>query len=180
MIEEIGRKIKDLRLAADLTQGELAERADLTDGFISQVERGRTSISIDSLKQILDALNVPLADFFREEERRRIVFGREEQIEIEEGGSGRLMLLVPGATNRRVEPGLLDLPPGSATSLRSPFQGDCFGFVLRGRIQIQFGGEVLKVRAGESFYFTADREHRLANPYRGAAKVLWLTSPPTF
>jgi transcriptional regulator with XRE-family HTH domain len=180
MIEEIGRKIKDLRLAADLTQGELAERADLTDGFISQVERGRTSISIDSLKQILDALNISLSDFFQEETRSRMVFGQDEQIEIEEGGDGRLVLLVPGATNRRMEPALLTLKSSQRTSLRTPFQGDCFGFVLKGRIQIQYGSEHHRVKTGESFYFTADREYQISNVYRGEAEVLWLTTPPMF
>ena len=127
MLEEIGPKIRDLRAAADLTQGELAELAGLTDGFISQVERGRTSIAIDNLKQILDALNVSLSDFFREAERRPVVFKEEDTVEIEEGGTGRLRILVRGATNRRMEPAMLDLGPGQATSIRSPFQGDCFG-----------------------------------------------------
>lgn len=180
MIEDIGRKIKDLRLAADLTQGELAERADLTDGFISQIERGRTSISIDSLKQILDVLNISLSDFFREKERRNIVFGVEDQVEIEEGGSCKMTLLVPGATNRRMEPALLRLAAEDSTSLRSPFQGDCFGFVTKGRVKVHYGMEQFRVRAGESFYFTADCEYRIMNPYRGEAEVLWLTSPPTF
>jgi len=180
MIEDIGRKIRNLRAAADLTQDELAERADLTDGFISQVERGRTSISIDSLKQILDALNVSLSDFFKEEESHHIIFGEDEMVEIEEGGTGMLRVLVSGATNRRMEPTLLDLPAGAATSLRDPFQGDCFGYVLKGRILIQFGGEHFRARGGESFYFTADREYKITNPARTAAQVLWLTSPPTF
>jgi len=180
MIEEIGLKIRNLRTAADLTQEELADRADLTDGFISQVERGKTSISIDSLKQILDALNVHLSDFFREEEKRQIVFGDAEQTEIDEGGTGRLRILVSGATNRRMEPALLDLPAGTETSLREPFQGDCFGFLLKGRALITFGGEHFRLKPGQCFYFTADREYRISNPTKSPALVLWLTAPPTF
>jgi len=180
MIDEIGGKIRNLRKAADLTQSELASRADLTDGFISQIERGLTSISIDSLKAILDALNVSLADFFSQGPQERIIFGVKDQVEIDEGGTGKLMLLVRGATNRGMEPAVLTLAPGQATSLRSPFQGDNFGFVLRGRVQLQYGSEIYKVKAGQSFYFTADREHRLINNGRGMVEVLWITSPPYF
>jgi transcriptional regulator with XRE-family HTH domain len=180
MIDEIGRKIYNLRTAADLTQDELASRAGLTDGFISQIERGRTSISIDSLKMILDALNVTLADFFRDDERERIVFGIEDRVEIEEGGSGRMQLLVPGATNREMEPALLTLTAGQSTALRPPFQGDVFGYVLKGRIQLQFGKEIHKVRAGKTFYFTADREHRISNPGNRDAELIWITAPPYF
>ncbi len=180
MIAEIGSKIRNLRMSAELTQDELARRAGLTNGFISQIERGRTSISIDSLKMILDALHVSLADFFREGQRERVVFTAADQVEIDEGGTGRLLLLVPGATNRVMEPALLQLPPGTATSLRQPFPGDTFGHVLRGRIQLRFGGEFHRVKAGDSFYFTADREHRLLNPGKVMATVLWITSPPYF
>ena len=62
----IGSKIKALRLASDLTQEELANRARLTKGFISQLENEKfqTSISLDSLADILDALGVSLSEFF--------------------------------------------------------------------------------------------------------------------
>ena len=180
MIADIGRKIRNLRMAAELTQDELAHRAGLTDGFISQIERGRTSISIDSLKMILDALHVSLTDFFREDHGERAVFSSADQVEIDEGGTGRLLLLVPGATNRGMEPALLHLMPGTSTSLRPPFPGDTFGYVLRGRIQLKFGGEIYRIKAGGSFYFTADREHRLLNTGRIMAQVLWITSPPYF
>ncbi len=180
MIDEIGRKIRDLRKSAELTQGELALRAGLTDGFISQIERGLTSISIDSLKQILDALNVSLADFFSEGPRERVVFTSSDQVELNEGGTGKLMLLVPGATNREMEPAILLLASGESTSLRSPFQGDNFGYVMRGRIQLQHGSEIYRIKAGQCFYLTADREHRLSNPGRVQAEVLWVTCPPYF
>ncbi|HHE47183.1 MAG TPA: helix-turn-helix domain-containing protein [Bacteroidetes bacterium] len=180
MIDEIGRKIRDLRKSAELTQGELALRSGLTDGFISQIERGLTSISIDSLKQILDALNVSLADFFSEGPREQVVFTSDNQVELDEGGTGKLLLLVPGATNREMEPAILKLAPGEATSLRSSFNGDNYGYVLRGRIQLQYGSEIYRIKAEQSFYFTADREHKISNPGRGHAAVLWITSPPYF
>ena len=180
MIADIGRKIYNLRTAAELTQDELASRAGLTDGFISQIERGRTSISVDSLKMILDALNVSMSDFFREGQKSAVVFSARDQVELEEGGSGKVLLLVPGATNREIEPALLLLQPGQSTSLRQPFQGDTFGYVIRGRIQLQFGTEFFRIKTRESFYFTADREYRIMNPGLRPAELLWMTAPPVF
>ncbi|MDU5924926.1 MAG: helix-turn-helix transcriptional regulator, partial [Finegoldia magna] len=52
---EIGDKIRSLRLKLGLTQEELAERSDLTKGFISQLERDLTSPSVDSLNYVLNA-----------------------------------------------------------------------------------------------------------------------------
>jgi transcriptional regulator with XRE-family HTH domain len=46
---KIGESIRNLRRMSNLAQEELAERAGLTKGYISQIERGLTSISLDSL-----------------------------------------------------------------------------------------------------------------------------------
>jgi transcriptional regulator with XRE-family HTH domain len=56
----IRERIRDARLAAGLTQVELAERCDLTQGAISQMENGEGSPRVTTLIRIADALNVPL------------------------------------------------------------------------------------------------------------------------
>ena len=62
----IGEKIKNLRLKNGLTQEELADRCELSKGFISLVEHNQTSPSITTLGDILDALGTDFAKFFKE------------------------------------------------------------------------------------------------------------------
>ena len=71
---EIGIKIKEMRLKNQLTQGELADRCELTKGYISQIENDLTSPSIATLKDILQALGSSLSDFFSEGEVEPVVF----------------------------------------------------------------------------------------------------------
>ena len=71
---KIGERIKNLRELSNLTQEELAERAGLTKGFISQIERDLTSISLDSFIQILEAMDENISDFFRESSAEKIVY----------------------------------------------------------------------------------------------------------
>ena len=71
---EIGSKIKQLRLKLDLTQEELANRTELTKGYISQLENDLCSPSIATLKDILDALGVSLQEFFAETKEEKVVF----------------------------------------------------------------------------------------------------------
>jgi transcriptional regulator with XRE-family HTH domain len=61
---QIGNKIKRLRLEYGLTQEELADRCELTKGYISQLERDLTSPSIATLKDILDCLGSSIPEFF--------------------------------------------------------------------------------------------------------------------
>ena len=63
----IGNKIKELRLKNGLTQEELADRCELTKGFISQLERELTSPAISTLVDILSGLGTNLHEFFSED-----------------------------------------------------------------------------------------------------------------
>jgi transcriptional regulator with XRE-family HTH domain len=177
---KIGERIKNLRQMSNLTQEELAARANLTKGFISQVERDLTSISLDSLVQILEAMDENISDFFRETSQEKMVYREKDRVPIEKERIQRFELLVPGATNRRLEPVLLTLKQGQATAKEKPHEGEEFGFVLQGRVSLRFGREITKLKKGECFYFWAEKEHWLENTSSRNAVILWITSPPYF
>ncbi|MBO5926504.1 MAG: helix-turn-helix transcriptional regulator, partial [Clostridia bacterium] len=82
----LGDKIKELRLGCDLTQEELANRCELSKGYISQLENDLTSPSIATLIDILSALGTSLKEFFSEEEEKKIVFSENDFIEKKEEG----------------------------------------------------------------------------------------------
>ncbi len=177
-LEELGGRIRRLRLAAEMTQEELAERSDLTAGFISQVERGKTSISIDSLMMILETLNVHISDFFRPTEER-IVFTDEDTIDLEREGVSHFLSLVPGAASRTMEPVKVTLAPGERARL-DPFSGEQFGYVLKGEINIAYGGQKTSAKKGESFYSAGMHEIKITGAGRNDSEYLWITSPPYF
>ena len=176
----IGEKIRNLRLASELTQEELAQRAGLTKGFISQIERDLTSISLYSLEDILTAMNSSLADFFKVPPAEKVVFSVDSRTDIEKDGVKSFQLLVAGATNRRMEPALVTLDLGESTEEIEPFTGEAFGFVMKGRIALKLGNQFFKAKKGDSFYFTADCHHKLSNIGQSEVKVLWITCPPYF
>ena len=78
---ELGIKIKRLRLKNNLTQEELADRCELTKGYISQLENELTSPSIATLEDILNALGTNPSEFFRDETEEKVVFTEAEFIE---------------------------------------------------------------------------------------------------
>ena len=92
----------------------------------------------------------------------------------------RVELLVPGAQNRTMDPALVTLQPGE-TMAEQPFhEGEEFGFVMTGRIELVLDEKIYPVRRDECFYFPSDRRHHVRNPGKTAAKILWVVSPPTF
>lgn len=69
---DIGSKIKRLRQANGLTLEELANRSELTKGFLSQLERDLTSPSVATLEDILEALGTNLQEFFSENQLNKL------------------------------------------------------------------------------------------------------------
>ena len=65
--KQIGRRIKDLRLQKGLTQQELADRTELTKGYISQLEHGLVAPSVITLLDLIECLGTTPADFFTDE-----------------------------------------------------------------------------------------------------------------
>jgi transcriptional regulator with XRE-family HTH domain len=177
---QFGERIRNLRLARDLTQEELAERADLTKGFISLLERDQTSISVDSLEQILKGLNIRISDFFREAEALQVVYGPEDRTPVADTGASQFELLIPGGADREMEAAMVVLNPGEKTYSVKPYRGAAFGLVVEGTIHIAFGDEVHEATARSSFYFSGDREHTIENRGKRTAEFIWVSTPPTF
>lgn len=72
---DIGEKLRRLRIQRNLTQEEMADRCELSKGFISQVERNLASPSIATLTDMLECLGSDLKTFFSEaEQEEKIVF----------------------------------------------------------------------------------------------------------
>ena len=69
---KIGEKLKSLRQEKLLTQNELADRCELSKGFISQLERDLTSPSLSTLEDILEVLGTNIRDFFNENQQEKI------------------------------------------------------------------------------------------------------------
>jgi len=179
----IGRRIRRLRIANDLTQDELALRADLTKGFISLLERDRTSVSIEALSQILAVFGTSLAEFFQKMETgdENVVFRKEDRVRVNRSGEEETIeLLIPGAQGNIMDPVLVTIDPGKC-SVDQGHEGEEFGMVLSGTVTLEIEGDRPQpVRKGECFYFRSDRPHTLTNGGKKTAMILWVVSPPVF
>lgn len=177
----IGEKIKHLRMRNGLTQQELANRCELSKGFISQVERDLTSPSIATLVDILECLGTDLKNFFNESGNEKIVFQKDDVfIQEDKDLKHTIHWIVPNAQKNRMEPIILQLEPHGSSEPDDPHDGEEFGYVLTGMIFVHLGNQAFKVRKGESFYFKPSLVHYLVNASKGPTSVLWVSTPPTF
>lgn len=176
---DIGLKLKELRILKGLTQEELADRAELSKGFISQVERNLTSPSIATLMDILQCLGTSTADFFAQPSDEQIVFGKADYFEKYDSElKNEIKWIIPNAQKHVMEPILITLEAGGATYPDTPHEGEEFGYILQGSIAIHLGKQIYRAKKGESFYFIPDKQHYLTS--KTGATLLWVSSPPSF
>lgn len=176
---DIGKKLKELRLKNDLTLGDLASRSELTKGFLSQVERNLTTPSIATLEDILEALGSNLSEFFHEEPEKQIVFATQDFF-VDEQEDYQIEWVIPNAQKNEMEPIVLTLHPHKKSQEMLAHEGEEFGYVLKGSVTLVRGNEKYRLKAKETFYLDGTKSHYLYNHGSCDAKVLWITTPPSF
>jgi transcriptional regulator with XRE-family HTH domain len=178
---DLGKKIRALRLGNNLTQEELANRLELTKGYISQLENNLTSPSMQTLFSILEVLGTDVHEFFSKEEEQTVVYKREDFYEKEnEQLKHMISWIVPNALKYEMEPIIIDLEPGGQSEIDDPHAGEEFGYVLEGQVTLVLNKKRYVIRKGETFYYLANKEHFLINHSHQNAKVLWISTPPMF
>lgn len=178
---DIGEKLRLLRIRRGLTQEDMADRCELSKGFISQVERNLASPSIATLTDMLECLGSSLSQFFSEEKDEKTVFTPQDMfVKEDEQLRGSITWLVPDAQKNTMEPILVDLGEEGRSYELLPHQGEEFGYVLSGSIFLVDGETKTRVRAGSSFCLHPHETHYLMNAGKTRAKILWISTPPSF
>ncbi len=177
----IGEKIKSLRIKVGLTQEELANRCDLSKGFISQLERDLTSPSIATLIDILECLGTDLKEFFNNEVDEKIVFGKDDFFTQENFEIGHeIEWIIPNAQKNSMEPIIMNIKPEGVSPTYNPSECEIFGYILSGNITLTIGDETYKVKKGESFYHKANASYFLKNNGKSEARIVYVSTPPSF
>ena len=178
--EQIGAKIRNLRNQNGLTQEELADRTELTKGFISQMERGLTAPSVSTLLDIVECLGTNLSDFFHEENELQIVYPKEDYFEKEDEHKNSITWLIATAQSRSMEPILVQLQPGQSMPEDKPHEGEEFGYVLDGEIRLHYGEDVYTVRKSDWFILPVKPQKIRGFSCKKVSSILWISSPPAF
>lgn len=171
---DIGRRIKNLRVQKGLTQEELGERTDLTKGYISQLERGLSSPSMETFFSILEVLGSTPQDFFNERQKEQTVVYKEEDriVYIDEEKQYQVEWLVTDSNENEMEPIFLTMEEKGEFKEFTPSLSDTFAYVMEGEVCVEIGLRRYYAKAGEAIYYQASETHQIKNNYQGVSKLL--------
>jgi transcriptional regulator with XRE-family HTH domain len=181
MSEDIGRKLRAVRLAFGLSQRELAKRAGVTNGMISLIEQGRVSPSVGSLQKVLAAVPMTLAEFFTRdlESQVDVVF---RSADLPDVGTGAIQYRLVAASRRDRNMSILwetyepDSDTGEDLLTHSGEEG---GVVVEGELELTVAGKTWLLGPGDAYYFDSRLPHRFRNTGKVAARIVSANTPPT-
>jgi len=184
----LGEKIRELRREMGMTARELAEKADVTPGYISQIEHDQIQPSMSVLMGIAETLQVPLAALFTQEEQGAVtVIPRESRTRVRFSDVNLAYeFLTPYGRQRPAEAQMemveYRLEPkswGSASEMVHARGPEC-SIVLEGVLEYHVGEKVYTVEEGGCLYLPPNTPHRLYNPGTKTVRVIGVITPPCF
>jgi transcriptional regulator with XRE-family HTH domain len=179
MILNLGRKIRYYRNKMGITLKELAERIGVTPSLLSQIEHGKASPSLGTLKSIADVFNVPIGILFEMNSRPSPspLIKKNTYKKIMTEGNIMHSLLSPGFDE--IEVFINEFPPGATTG-ETPYshEGIECGYLLKGSLVVEVDGIEHKMEEGDSVIFESYRPHRVINRGNQTATGLWVESVP--
>lgn len=193
--DSLGHRIQVRRKQAGQSLRELAAQTDLTASFISQVERGQTNPSIDSLRRIAEALQVSILYFLSDhsEPRPKSRAPKNKSLTyipvVRAPSRPQLTLPVSGVTYELLTPDLARkmealcgrLAPGTgnvARRLREPTEE--FIYVLAGALCVGLDSGEHTLHPGDSIYFSGTTLQKLACASNEDAVWISVITPPVF
>lgn len=176
----VGGRIRQFRVARQLTLRDLADRARISPGFLSQVERGQVNASVGTLRRLSEELGVTLPDLFTDEEVGGLRILRKADRPVIDVSDLSTKYLLSQKPLRNLELYVGELRPGASAG-EAYVHGDAqeILIVIAGSPTLELDGETYVLAAGDSAEYRTSTPHTVHNRSDAPAEVLWIVSPPT-
>lgn len=178
----VGGRLRSLRRSRRLTLRQIAERAGLSESFLSQLERGHTGATVQSLQRIAAALGIEVSDLFSSAGvHRPRVIRRGDRQAVAWGKLGRKALLTPKPFEF-LEVVAAELEPHGSTGDLPYTHGDSeeLFLVVSGRVELELDGDLIGLATGDCAHYRSSVPHRVSNPGPDCAEVLFVIGPPSY
>lgn len=164
---------------------ELAAAVECSESFISKIEAGKASPSLNMLHRISQVLETNIGELFSEDRDYHGIVLREGERPIIEHALRKSKqislerLLTPSGAHL-LQANLHHLEPEAASEGMIVHAGEEFGYVLEGCVELTVGAMQYTLNPGDTFHFLSEQPHGYRNAGAVAAKILWVNTPPTY
>lgn len=175
----LGTLIRRYRKERKLTLKTVAEKAGVSEGFLSQVENSVSSPSVDKLMSICNAIGINAGDLLNKinKHEKLVIICKSEWDEFELPHAGFITRRFFAPENRSViDSAILVLKPDKSIPVRKNIKnGQELLCVLKGSVELIHGEQSILLTEGDSIHFWSDPENqRITNRNKELAIILWV------
>jgi transcriptional regulator with XRE-family HTH domain len=174
----VGRRVRALRLERNLSLSDLAGKAGISIGALSQIERGLSSLRVKVIWRLAAALGIEPGALIGDggETASDLYCVRAHQrraLPVHSEGIAKLLLSPPGATLTGM---IVTVEPAGGTAEAYAHAGHEFGYVISGEVELSIDGTTYALKQGDSFAFKSTLLHSFANNGRARCEILWINT----
>ncbi|MGM0122782.1 hypothetical protein IGI37_000148 [Enterococcus sp. AZ194] len=182
---ELGEKVKQLRNKKKMTIKEMSKLTGLSTGFISQFERGITTIDVKHLDTIAEILDTDITTFFSKETQKNtsleqdIIVRRYNRPYVQQVNRVVHFDLGHFSDQLTMSPEYIEIMPNETKEIPASYthEGEEFIFVLEGVLTFSWDDEDIRLYPGDSAHFPSDHPHNWDNMSDTIAKVIIVHAP---
>ena len=163
---------------------QLAGAVSCSESFVSKIESGKASPSLNMLHRMAHHLETNMGQLFGEGDSvGDVVLRQGERPMIKssdnEAGISIERMISPGS-DRLLQGNLHHIDPDAASEGEITHAGEEFGYVLAGIVELFVAGQMFRLAEGDAFHFGSERPHAYRNIGAASARILWINTPPTY
>ena len=184
----LGGRLRHARLLQGLNLREVADMVGVTEGYVSKLENDKVRPSLATLHRLAHALKTNIGalvsetgpfdstvTIIRQQERPILKFAGKRR-----GDGVSLEKLIPSLPDSLLQANIHVVEAGGASEDLIRHNGQEFGLVLEGELELIVADKTYEIRVGDAFSFDSDRPHGYRNRGSKTARILWINTPPTF
>ena len=184
----VGTRLRHARILLGMSLREVAQRANVTEGYVSKVENDKVLPSLATLHRIANALETNISALLAMPENTgkivSVIKADKRPImrfDKPDNGDGVILeRLSPVRPDSLLQSNIHVVEAGGGSGEPISHRGQEMGMVLEGVLDLFVGDETHRLDAGDSFSFNSEHEHYYRNASNGTTRVLWVNTPPTF
>ncbi|MFT8467256.1 helix-turn-helix domain-containing protein [Acetobacter syzygii] len=173
----MGARLRARRKSMGLSLKDVAERAGVSVGYLSQIERDISSPSVKDLMEISRSLGTSASSFFEAATQDAVdsfvVRQAQRKITFFENGLTK-QKLSPSAHDGMTMSMVVIEPGGGSGEVLYTHDGMEAGLVINGQLTLVIEDEVSVLNEGDSFQFSSQRPHRFYNSFADVTRVIWV------
>jgi len=176
----LGERLRALRRKHKLSARQLAEAAAVSPAYLSRLEHGKVSPTVDTLTRLVQAMGESVASVFADDPGSGPVVRRSARRTVQHHGLADQILTPTGATRLEVLETVIEPGASSGTKpYRHPGDEECV-VVQEGALVMWLDGERYDLAAGDAITFACRTPHRWANPGARSTRLLWVITPASY